>query len=267
MTARNWNWKNKNGEHGGLLYDSGNWGDILKMLWLAEIVRWKQQEGCAVRYADPFAGDVQYPLGKKIAFRLSQCGLPGIDFLQTPFLDKELWPSAASGALLLATGGVEVWDADQGRRDAWRAAGVRIAENSASGWDIVARAEPEPDGVLLIDPYDFLAEWEERLPLVAGKSGGISTLLYIYNRSGKNRETFARYRRFRGRLDEMTEERPKRVGRIAADSFLPDSHHEMIFLPCAADAARPGFDALLDRLGDCAFQLHEAQTKAGIFDS
>ena len=266
MTGRNWNWKNKNGAQGGLLYDSGNWGDMLKMLWLAEIVRWKQQNGCTVNYRDPFAGDVRYPLGKKIAFRLSRSCLQQLDFLQTPFLDKGFWPSAASGALLLATGETEVWDADSGRRDAWRDAGVAVAENAASGWDIVSRTAADPEAVLLVDPYDLLAEWQERLELIVEKSRTVSTLLYLYNRSGKSKEAFAEYRRFRGRLDDLAGETPKRIGRIAADGFLPDSYHEMIFLPCAADFARSGFGAALDRLGDCAAQLHRAQAESSVFD-
>jgi hypothetical protein len=269
MSPKNWNWKSKNGTHGGLLYESGNWGDILKMLWLAEINRLKQHDGRAVNYTDPFAGDVHYQPGKKAAFRLAQCSLPQIDFLQNMFLKNNLWPSAASGALLLADGTTEVWDADQGRRSAWRDAGVpvaELAEGESSGWDIVARAAPDPDGVLLVDPYDFLAEWEERLPLLVEKSESVSVLLYLYNRSGKNKETFARYRRFRGQLDDRTEQRDKRIGRVAADSFLPDAHHEMIFLPCGADAERSGFGTLLDRLGDCAFRLREAQSRAGVFD-
>lgn len=266
MAGENWTWKQKDGARGGLLYEAGNWGDILKMLWLAEAVRWKENSGRRVRYVDPFAGNVHYPQGKKTAFRLARCALPQLDFLREPFLDKNLWPSAASGALLLATGGAEVWDADEGRREAWRAAGAPPAENADSGWDIVARARPDPDAVLLVDPYDFLAGWREHLPLLVEKSGGISLLLYLYNRSGKSGERFADYRRFRGRLDDLTAGRPKRIGRVAADGFLPDAHHEMIFLPCGADAARTGFDALLERLGDRAVLLHRAQAESGALD-
>lgn len=272
MTPKNhaWQWKNKNGAQGGLLYDSGNWGDILKMLWIAECIRWKQNNGAAVNYTDPFAGDVRYPLGEKQAFRLSRhrqsCGDGQLDFLQTPFFENNAWPSAASGALSLATGAAEVWDADPQRREAWRAAGVRVTENAESGWDIVARMHPDPEGLLLVDPYDFLAEWRERTPLLAEKSKSVSTLLYLYNRSGKSKEVFADYRRFRGCLDDCAEGRPKRIGRVAADSFLPDAWHEMIFLPSAADAERPGFEALLAALGDCAEELHEAQMRSGVFD-
>lgn len=271
MTPQNWSWKNKNGAQGGLLYDSGNWGDILKMLWLQEVIGWKQRSGKPVKYVDPFAGDVTYPLGKKQAFRLTQCrrdgGLPQLDFLREAFLDKGLWPSAASGAVCLAAGSVEIWDADAERRGSWQqTAGVTVAENVDSGWDRIARTEADPQGLLLVDPYDFLAEWRERLPLLAEKSAGTSVLLYLYNRSGRSRETFADYRRFRGRLDDLTEGRAKRVGRVAADSFLPDAWHEMIFLPCASDADAPGFEALLDSLGDRAGELNAMQMKSSVFD-
>lgn len=278
MTA-SWKWKNKNGEQGGLLYESGNWGDILKMLWLSTLIRWKENNGGAVRYVDPFAGDVQYPLGEKLRFRLSRRPLPQLIFLQKPFFDKKLWPSAASAALLLATGGAEVWDADETRRNAWQAAAaasgnaVRVPQNAASGWDIVSRMrgsrEGVPDSLLLVDPYDFLSEWRERLPLLLETSGGedgVATLIYVYNRSGKSKETFQNYRRFRSRLDEATRNRPKRVARIAADAFLPDAHHELVLLPGERDAARPDFGALLDELAACAYMLNDAQRQTSVCD-
>ncbi len=268
MTPRKWQWKNKNGAQGGLLYESGNWGDILKMLWLAEVIRWKRQTADRTAYTDPFAGDVRYPLGRKCAIRIAECRarLPELEFLREPFLEQGFWPSAASGALLLAGGEAEVWDADAERREAWKKAGVPVAEGVASGWDVVLRAKPDPDAVLLIDPYDFLAEYQERLECVVAASEGVTTLVYVYNRSGRSKEAFAGYRRFRGMLDDRTAGREKRIGRAAADVFLPDAHHEMLFLPCAADAEHPGFPDLLEKLGVCARELRRVQADAAVFD-
>lgn len=272
MAANNWNWKSKDGRTGGLLYESGNWGDILKMLWVTEIIRWKQKAGINCNYFDPFAGNVRYPLGKKYGFRIEQCWLKELDFIHEAFLANGFWPSAASGALLLATGRAEVWDADPGRRENWQLAGVRLADAEgaagpdASGWNLLRNHRADPDALWLLDPYDFLAEWRARLELVAEKSRSSSILLYVYNRSAKNNETFGDYRRFRGRLDDLRGDMPLRLGRVAADCFLPRSHHEMVFLPGEEDCRRPGFEQLLDRLGDLAEKLARAQRRLAVFD-
>lgn len=269
MTAKSWNWKQKSGESGGLLYESGNWGDVLKMLWLAEIIRWKEANGAAVTYVDAFAGDTHYPLGDRMAFRIRRCGLAELEFIEEKFLSRNLWPSAAAGAALLASGGVTVWDADEGRRNSWREIGADVAKDPSSekgGYAILAEQAADAAAVLMADPYDFLAEWREELPGLVAKSRECSVLLYLYNRSARTREAFAEYRRFRGRLDNLAGDCPKRIGRIAADGFLPNSHHEMVFLPGEADRARPGFQELLDRLGDITHQLNQAQQRLAVFD-
>ncbi len=151
---------------------------------------------------------------------------------------------------------------------------------AAKRWGVVAAARQEETAAYATRYALEMRSWFELLrdapacavyqnmtvPEIVKKSRGISLLLYLYNRSGKNRDVFAQYRRFRGSLDDMTRGSPKRIGRAAADSFLPDAHHEVLFLPCEADAARPGFAALLDTLRACALQLQSAQTGAAAFD-
>lgn len=266
MTASAWNWKGKDGNTGGLLYESGNWGDLLKMLWLSAILEWKRQFDAPTNYLDLFAGDVSYPLGRKTLFRIRQAALPEFAFLEQPFLAARRWPSSASAAALLVDGSVEAFDADAGRRRRWREAeGVSVPEGE-SGWDVFAVRKPDPDGLWLVDPYDFLAEWREQLPLLTEKAKETSVLLYLYNRSAKGPEAFRNYRAFRNVLEDLRGDAPKRVGRIAADVFLPASHHEMIFLPGAADRQRPGFDRLLDELGRRTESLLSAHGKASAFD-
>lgn len=264
--AGNWNWKSRDGHQGGLLYESGNWGDLLKMLWLKTALDWKNRAADAVSYFDPFAGCVEYPLGAKTLFRLEQTNSREFAFLQNVFFDRGFWPSAASGARLLVNGAVEVWDADAGRREGWRAArGVTVPEGE-SGWPLLRDHADDPNAVWLIDPYDFLAEWRDVLPLVAEKSRATTLLLYVYNRSAKNPEAFREYRACRNALDDLRGGLPKRVGRAAADVFLPRAHHEMWFLPSEADAAAPSLGDLFAGLAETAFALEQGMRRCGACD-
>lgn len=266
MADGDWNWKNRDGGRGGLLYESGNWGDILKLLWVAAVVGWKRRDGRPVDYFDPFAGDVRYPLGRKAAFRLASVRSSGFDFIRRTHLEEGFWPSSASAALLLAGGLVEVWDADAGRRGNWlEMPGVTVPE-AESGWDLAANRPTDAASLWLIDPYDFLAEWRDRLPMLAEKSRAVSILLYVYNRSAKNAESFANYRAFRNALEVLRDGLPVHVGRAAADAFLPRAHHEMVFLPCAADCEADDFPSLLDGLGDAAVLVRDGLDRTGVFD-
>ena len=266
MATTPWNWKGKDGSRGGLLYESGNWGDLLKMLWLVALLRWKNRSGKAVNYFDPFAGDANYPLGRKTLFRFAQAGLSELAFIRGPFVERGVWPSSAAAAGLLVGGRVEVFDADPGRRSRWRdVAGVECLE-SDSGWTLLEGRSPDPDGVWLIDPYDFLAEWRARLPLILKQAEETSILLYMYNRSARSPEAFADYRAFRNALEDGRGDFPKRLGRIAADVFLPRSHHEMVFLPGRADRGAEGFDGVLEELGRRSAELAAALERAAAFD-
>lgn len=266
MSTTPWNWKSKDGNKGGLLYESGNWGDLLKLLWLTAIARWKGLRG-QVDYFDPFAGDVDYPLGRKTGFRFSRAGTAGLDYIRRPFVDRGRWPSSASAMACLGLGGLEVFDADPDRRGNWaRADAVRVLD-ADSGWTLLREREPEPSGLWLLDPYDFLAEWRDVLPTVVKKANGVSVLLYIYNRSARREEAFRDYRMFRNALDDLRGDAPKCLGRVAADGFLPRSHHEMLFLPGPDDAGRPDFADLLRDLEEASVRLTRALRGAEVFES
>lgn len=266
MTAEEWNWKNKDGSKPGLLYESGNWGDILKLLWLIEILRWKRSRGVLVNYFDPFAGDVRYPLGKRTRYRL-ECTFPhGVDPAASVFVETGWWPSSASVAASLAGGTVEVWDADPGRRANWLANDSVAVADGADGWELLQTKPADPEGVWLIDPYDFVAEWRERLPVVLERAQTTTTLLYLYNRSGRGEAQFRLYRAFRNALEDMRGELPKRIGRVAADAFLPQCYHEMIFLPGAADCRDPGCEPLLTRLAEIAGTVNAGLRRVGMCD-
>lgn len=261
-----WNWKNKDGSSPGLLYESGNWGDLLKLLWLKTIIDWKQSHNQIANYLDPFAGDIVYPLTQKTQHRIRQIGRNHFSFLQTRFLDYKLWPSAASGMRPIIQGTVEVFDADPKRREKWAAGENVTLLDADSGWTILEHHAPDPNGIWLVDPYDFLAEWKEHLEMIVEKARTTTILLYLYNRSAKNKEAFKNYRAFKNALEDMRPE-PKRLGRIAADSFLPQTHHEMLFLPSAADAAAQTFPRLLDDLSVRAFLLAQGLARTYACDA
>lgn len=265
MTSDGWNWKNKDKNNGGLLYESGNWGDLLKMLWVSAALFWKRHTGIPVNYFDPFAGDVSYPLGKRALFRLEQVGRGNFSFIESRFLKKGFWPSAASASALIAQGAVEVWDADAGRRENWRSAGAAVADGE-SGWQLLADRGADPDAIWLVDPYDFLAEWRERLPLLIERAESTSILLYLYNRSGRNPEAFANYRAFRNALEDARGDLGKRLGRIAADPFLPRSHHEMLFLPSRKDCETERLENLFADLEMATVMVNAGLAKAAVFD-
>lgn len=264
--AEKWNWKAKDGSDGGLLYESGNWGDLLKIVWLEAILGWKGRVGAPVNYLDTFSGDVDYPLGRKAAFRINQAGLSSLQFIRHPFINKQRWPSSASAARLLVGGRVEVFDADFGRRKRWeKAHGVAVAAGE-SGWDILSARADDPEAVWLVDPYDFLAEWRDRLPLIMDRARRTTILVYVYNRAARNVEAFREYRAFRNALEDSRGDAPKRVGRVAADVFLPRAHHELLFLPGEEDCRRAGFDELLSELERRTWGLTEAIDHAAAVD-
>lgn len=266
MSTDDWNWKGKDGSRGGLLYEPGNWGDILKMLWLSAVLGWKNETGEHTEYADFFAGDIKYPLAQKTLFRFEQSGLEQLAFIRCDFVTKGFWPSSASAAALLTEGRIRVYDADAERRGKWEESGTEVMRGE-SGWDIMNGMEPSPDAIWLVDPYDFLAEWRERLPKVIDKARDVSVLVYIYNRSAGKREAFGEYRAFRNRLEDLRGDLPKRVGRAESDVFLPRAHHEMLFLPGAADRENPGLDNLFAELEARTAALLAAQQRASVYDA
>lgn len=267
MAPDEWQWKNKDGSRPGLLYESGNWGDILKLLWLIECTKWKQERGGPVNYFDPFAGDVRYPLGRRTRYRLESSFPEGFANVARPFLDAGFWPSSASVARLLAGGTAEVWDADPGRRSNWQAAeGVTVPE-AKDGWELVRAKAADARGIWLIDPYDFVAEWREQLPVVVEKARSTTVLLYLYNRSGRGEAQFKQYRAFRNALEDARGDLPKRIGRVAADAFLPQCYHEMIFLPSSDDCKDDATKQLMERLAELCVKVDAGLQRVGVCDS
>jgi hypothetical protein len=266
MAASGWKWKGRDGSRGGLLYEAGNWGDILKLLWLSATIRWKAGAG-KIEYLDPFAGDVVYPLSRDTVLRVRVLELEGFETVRTFLAEKNEWPSAATMAGLLPVGKRSVFDADPEKRGRWRETpGVSVLEG-ISGWEILASRHPDPCELRLVDPYDFLAGWQDFLPIVSGPASGASTLLYVYNRSAGGSQAFAAFRAFRSALIAARSGLPGYCGRAAGDVFLPRAHHEIYFLPSRDDAGRRDFSVLAETLGRVSKGLAAAQAAAATFGS
>ncbi|MCC8164770.1 MAG: hypothetical protein LIQ31_01150 [Planctomycetes bacterium] len=267
MTPQEWNWKAKDRSDGGLLYESGNWGDVLKFLWLTAVMQWKSTRYESVEYYDPFAGDVSYPLGNKTSARLAAANLEYFVGIENDFLKNHRWPSSASAVRPLFSGPAVVWEKDETRLSRWRTVrDVTVADGITSGWDLLERRATGEAAVWLVDPYDILAEWRQWLPRILEQAVTSTVVLYIFNRSGKNNETFREYRAFRNALEDGRGPLLKRLGRAAADTFLARHYHEMLFLPSVTDIETPGFEELVEELGRRTFALQAAQMRAAVFE-
>lgn len=268
MNTSDWSWASKNGVTGGLLYEPGNWGDILKCSWAITISCWLVKNGVgAFRYADPFAGAPVYPLSEGSSRRLEPFANSALTSVLAPFLFEDLWPSTAS-VVLQATQGAEnatytVYDRDAARRSAWESSPQTIILPLQSGYDVLTCTMPGSEGLLLLDPYDLLADWREIMDSLLKAAESTSLLLYIYNRSARGAEHLRNYRDFRNALQDGLGAHPKLLGRIPADAFLPNAHHEMIWIPSTWAMSVYDYDKLEDSLCALTRRIDDVIRDAG----
>lgn len=274
-----WGWKATDGAVGGLRYEPGNWGDVLKLAWLLPTLEVMRDMGVAEAF-DPFAGAPEYPLGGTVRRRLNRVSDTRCAALLEPYLARGVWPGSASVLADVLGGGmvpggpdvcVAVYDADEGRRGALAGTGRFAMLPLASGYDVLPRmAEERAEGArgerfLLLDPYDFLAEWEDVLPRLLAVGAGVTVLLYVYNRSGRGSPDFRRYRSFRRALEAGG--RQFCAGRVPADGFLPTTYHEMILLPSETLRGGGGYDTLCTELSERTHSLAKGIAEQGVFES
>ena len=113
--------------------------------------------------------------------------------------------------------------------------------------------------LVLVDPYDYLADWEKTLPLLAGLADSAAVLVYIYNRSPRGGEHTRKYNRFRRELDNLGCRYLS--GRIGSDILLPRAFHEMLLLGPASFLS-----AVESELGKATRQLACKMSTAGCFE-
>lgn len=257
--ADDWAWKAKGGARPGLLYEPGNWGDLLKAAWVLRVLAWMRSRGDALIYLDICAGAPCYPMPTETALRLRSFRDPVVDDALALFGDETAWPSAARLAMVGTPPGaaVQVFDADADRRNAWHAvAGAEVLSPAGEkGWNLLKPAES--NRLILVDPYDLVAEPKAHVIAMLEAAQSAPVLAYIYNRSARGPEMLRAYRRLRHLIDDAWGRERRLLGRVPADSFLPRAHHEMLLLAPARTASWEGFAELLDSLADVTRRLHQ----------
>ena len=261
-----WSWRVAAAEENaglGLLYEPGNWGDILKGTWARIVTSLLPLEASQQRVTciDPWCGAPDYPLLETTARRLDELGSCRFIDSQRDWLEKGRLASTGS---LIRQGLLErelqvdlrVFDSDPDRLDRWSAVPGAKALSISSGEEALKESEAE---LVLVDPYDFLASWEETLPLLGELAKSSTVLVYIYNRAPRGGQHTRDYNRFRDQLEQLGSSYA--AGRIGSDIVLPRAFHEMILL------APPGVTGLLeDELARATRQLACKMSTAGCFE-
>jgi len=235
-----WRWKVPGPEENarlGLLYEPGNWGDILKGTWALAAARvlLAQTSGRPFRYLDPFAGAPTYPLTPGARRRLDLIPDSELARAQEPYSARaELASTALLVRDLAIRSGREaslfVHDVDPARGSAWGAVPEAVKPTCSTGEDLLDawRQEPAPD-LVLIDPYDLFDRFATLLPRGLEAAQGGAVLYYLYNKSPRSGGFERTYRSLRRALDRALGQGSSFVvGRIPSDPILPRAFHEVI---------------------------------------
>lgn len=148
-----WGWKAKDGAVGGLLYEPGNWGDLLKHTWMLHTLdALRETGGGAVRCTDPFAGAPEYPLGLAVRARFQLVSDTRLMTALDPYLSRGVWPGSAmlladacAGTSPRAVPPVRVFDQDDARRAALAATGRFTPLSLQCGYDALDPTGPCAD--------------------------------------------------------------------------------------------------------------------------
>jgi len=246
--AASWTWKapGKAAEAGqNLLYEPGNWGDVIKGTWAAVIAKDLAQDlDRPFQYLDPFAGAPVYPLTDAAKDRLSLISDCLFCKFQAPFFKAH---KIASTAMIASPAGsimqqarLHVFDLDEQRRTAWdEIDGARVLDITTGSEALPLAHETQRYDLVLYDPYDFFDAWEETLPRLAEIAEHSAVLIYLYNKSPRSPGHLAQYKKFCKTLKQTTPDNVSfLIGRIPSDLVLPRAFHETILLGCNAFIAR-----------------------------
>lgn len=226
-----WKWKSKDQQSSGLLYEPGNWGDIVKDEWLLRVLEFTAKHTAKddFTFYDLFSGQPTYPLSENTYRRINTLEDSVLHSYAKPFLAEEKWPSGAmlSIDVLPKNAKIHVYDLEIERRNKLKAQVDFNILDFKCGWDFF-QSDYETD-FLFLDPYDFLENWRQNHEKIFSKAKTTSTLIYIYNRSGRKKEYLRDYRAFCAEIENT--ELKALIGRVRADAFANDCWHEMLFLP------------------------------------
>lgn len=254
----------------GLLYQPGNWGDVLKGEWALRLL--DALPPGPLRLLDPFAGAPHWPLRDDAPAQVAASG-PLADALRFAAVQA---PHRARG--LLASTARLLLDAAQA---AGRAAAARVTDANAgrrARWSVEPHAEllPHADGhaalvagwaeanLVLVDPYDLFERAAELLPAALAAAPQAAVLLYLYNKAPRSAALHRSYRELRAMLDALlatdVAQRRLLMGRIPSDAQLPRAFHEVLLVAPPTLAA-----ALTPVLREVTTYLSRSLTDAGCF--
>ncbi len=239
-----WSWKVTDPKANvglNMLYEPGNWGDVIKAVWVIAAARALVEVRSleTVRVLDPYAGAPTYPLTPSAAERFA--GLPPLGMLEMlrPFLERDAM--AAAGVLAAeavrragATPTLQVFDLDEARRARWEAEPGAEVVSATSGDDLFGDPQAQVD-LLVVDPYDLFDRWEGLLPRVLTTGRRTTAVIYLYNKSVRGAAALRRYQDLRTRLAKTLAQEGKQgrgllLGRIPTDPVLPRAFHEMLLV-------------------------------------
>lgn len=239
-----WSWEPEGVEASAgerLLYEPGNWGDVLKGLWATAIVEELIAPSQAFAYLDPYAGAPTYPLSDAARGRL--VGLSPSRFREhlSSHSESGRWPSTATLVRDVCVARdvpyrALLFDADPRRRRAWSDLGVDgvdvadvtsgeelLDERNVAAW---RGAEP---GLIVVDPYDLFDHWGRWLPRIERIAAETPVLAYLYDKSARGAGHGDQYRRLSDRLARVRDGGlGVLVGRVAADAVRPRAHHVVL---------------------------------------
>jgi hypothetical protein len=241
---RAWSWRTSEpaaNRRLGLLYEPGNWGDILKGTWALIAARAiaRSRAGGAFRYLDPFAGRAVYPLVETVAKRLEWLGGGTYAQGQRPWIERR--ELASTGLLVreaaLAAGArpeLQVFDLHAELLESWRGVeGARLLDVESGEAALAAARDDDGDDdgadLILVDPYDLFERWHALLPPAIELARRSCVLLYLYNKSPRGGGHARAYAALRRRLDEVGAGTAL-LGRIPSDVVLPRAFHEVLLL-------------------------------------
>jgi len=229
-----WSWKDADRALNpalNLLYEPGNWGDVLKGLWAVELVP-RLKETCAgrLRILDPYSGALDYPCTEATRKRLGGAGPSSFRRWQRDYLKRGRL--ASTGRLLQEACRHHAMDShtviaeiDQERRATWHG---EVECDPRTPLELLVGAGQKFD-LVCWDPYDFFEQWSHSLPALWEVARHIPGLVYLYNKSPRGVQQMRNYEQLRRRIPS-----PALFGRVPSDGLLPRAFHETILLAPAA---------------------------------
>lgn len=269
-----WVWKPKQGrgpKGSELLYEPGNWGDVLKGAWALEVLESCLRGGAMGHLVDAYAGRPSYPvsevardrivgLGEGDAYRLAQQQhLAHGRIASTGLLMIERLESAGLAPR------VRAFDQDPDRRAAWAERDeVSVPQDIESGVELLGlvAASHEEHDLVLVDPYDFFDHWGAMEGTLATLAERGPVLIYHLNKAPRGAGHLDQYERLlRGLSRALPQGASGCVGRVPSDERLARGWHEMILLGPRSDV-----DASRDRLEAISRHLTRQVSAPGAFE-